>query len=917
MKTRSSLPFLWVLFVLLPGALLTVGLKTGANLYRLDCIRSTTQEVSREARTILSGALERTYIQDRFRNPENGAPPPREEIVFRPDLSPASAAVFQPLIEFLRNGREPSQEEFSDLRDILGWQFDLFRTREKPSVPIPVMWGSRKAFLIWANEPSKGSVQSGIHLRLVFPPTSWNLLRKSFQASVGRIHKGGVVDLSSKRWEKAKGTSMKDLRDALFLLEKRNQNTSIKPGSVVWAANFGPSMSLFLERALPIPARAIGPMTLACVLLLSLGLGTIGFLSLRSRVPDWPLRAKIAGLFAFIFLVPGSAISILFFGLLSDREQVLEQEAMRRAGENLLAFDEDFLEEERLCDRVFNSLLEHPTLKAGDFEAFRNHVRKLMAGDLVEYVEIRDWESSFLFQEGIIRKDTAMERLNRMISDRGISHHLNKPPSESISPKDAVAWTILENPEMGYLDFLKKPGTAQRFQFGNNRFYQFWKVLPQKPESRVAFGFVSRLHEQAAIHYLKGTLVRNRETRIFARERISGKWFPHPPSSRRALDELCEGISNSGQDQNTTILFKGSPHLVVGIPALRLFGFDLLALVPRDSFMRDLGELRRLVWIAFLAAFSVGVAATLYLARGILRPISDLMAGISRFGKGLYSDPIEIRGQDELARLAGAFNHLLEATQELNLAREVQDTLLPKIFSPPPGYEIRFLSRMSEIVGGDYLDCFPAGPDGIAMMVGDVSGHGISSALVMAMAKTVVSEHFRAKDRPEKLLDTMNRTLYDLTLERQMMAFSFCWIDCTTHTGRVTLGGAPQAILFEAATGGITQVGIPHYPLGITLKQQYRISEVPVRLGDILLIYTDGLVGALDPQDRSFGYDTFFETVRKNGHLPLNEFTRVIEEAVLNHTRGRPLPDDFSLIAVKRSSDPPPAQPPQEEVEEA
>ncbi len=240
----------------------------------------------------------------------------------------------------------------------------------------------------------------------------------------------------------------------------------------------------------------------------------------------------------------------------------------------------------------------------------------------------------------------------------------------------------------------------------------------------------------------------------------------------------------------------------------------------------------------------------------------------------------------------------IRVRDELEVARELQVDLLPHDVPPIPGYDFAHSYRTANEVGGDYYDLTPL-PDGrVALLVGDASGHGMAAGLVMAIANATLKTALDIDPRPERVLELLNRTLCRTGTSRTFMSVFYALLDPATGTLEHVCAGHPFPVL-RRADGTILELGCGGFPLGMKEPLELRPATVTLEPGDVLVLYTDGLAEALDPQGRrAFGYDRIADLTRDGGS------PRILHERILrafdSHVGGEPLLDDLTLLVAAR-----------------
>lgn len=241
--------------------------------------------------------------------------------------------------------------------------------------------------------------------------------------------------------------------------------------------------------------------------------------------------------------------------------------------------------------------------------------------------------------------------------------------------------------------------------------------------------------------------------------------------------------------------------------------------------------------------------------------------------------------------------------EELALARQVQRALIHGDLSQSGRFESAMLYEPAAAVGGDLVDCISLGGDSAVIYVADALGHGVAAALVMSVVRTAfhgalaVGGNSRT-DGPAGLLAAVNRTLVEM-LDRQYVTAACVRVDGATRVLRLCLAGHPPAFLLRRATGIVDQVPAAQVPLGIAPETPYADVELPFDDGDVLLLYTDGVVEPEDAAEVPFGRDRLRSLLGGLGQRPVAELVASIRQALAQHTLGAPLEDDLTILAVQ------------------
>jgi serine phosphatase RsbU (regulator of sigma subunit) len=238
---------------------------------------------------------------------------------------------------------------------------------------------------------------------------------------------------------------------------------------------------------------------------------------------------------------------------------------------------------------------------------------------------------------------------------------------------------------------------------------------------------------------------------------------------------------------------------------------------------------------------------------------------------------------------------------ELELARELQASLIPKTLPQPPGLALGADNEIANTVGGDIYDFIPL-PDGrLAVLFGDASGHGMAAGLVMAVAHAAFRTQLEVDAAPAAMFATLNRILCRTGSRR---AFFSCIYLLVSPDGTVTssVAGHPQALRFGPDGGVRERIGTGAYPLGIKSDLTWPTAVGRIEPGELLLLHSDGLSEARNAAGDEFGDARIEAATRVRIHLPPQDLADSLAAEVRAFRGAEIQDDDISIAVIRRTA---------------
>jgi len=240
----------------------------------------------------------------------------------------------------------------------------------------------------------------------------------------------------------------------------------------------------------------------------------------------------------------------------------------------------------------------------------------------------------------------------------------------------------------------------------------------------------------------------------------------------------------------------------------------------------------------------------------------------------------------------------LRLKQELEYAREIQLSMLPRQAPKVDWLDVAALSLPATEVGGDYYDYFDLGSDRLAVVVGDVTGHGVASGLVLSGIRSSLNLLRDEMGRPSEVLHRVNLMLKRTSAPRMHMTLGVVVLDRAERMATIATAGHPPVFLRRKG-GEVIEIGSGSFPLGAIESARYVEDRVELGPGDLLLIYSDGLVEAMSSDGEQFGWSRLRAVLESlDDSASANEIRDLILRTVWEFKGDAEQIDDVTMVVA-------------------
>jgi phosphoserine phosphatase RsbU/P len=365
-------------------------------------------------------------------------------------------------------------------------------------------------------------------------------------------------------------------------------------------------------------------------------------------------------------------------------------------------------------------------------------------------------------------------------------------------------------------------------------------------------------------------------------------------------------------------------------PDLALFYVSSRIVALNRQVLSSLGKYSSLYWtvfavvgVIFLVIELISLIISWRLTRSITTTVDKLNEATERVKAGDFSHRINLPAYDQLTALGEAFDGMTASVQrllreslektrlegELEIAREVQNRLFPQSAPEVAGLQLYGLCKPARMVSGDYYDFLRLGDARVALVVGDISGKGISAALLMATLQSALHAQFYDGHNGSpavwpaetaEVVSRLNRQLYASTPREKYVTLFYGVYDGATRKLAYTNAGHLPPVLFrrdriQRLEGGGTVVGL--FP-----SARYEQNEIEIEPGDLLLAFTDGMTEPENNYGQEFGEARLLDVAQRARTSPPEVMMNEIYRAVSDWTGSPELQDDMTLVVAAAQS---------------
>ena len=390
--------------------------------------------------------------------------------------------------------------------------------------------------------------------------------------------------------------------------------------------------------------------------------------------------------------------------------------------------------------------------------------------------------------------------------------------------------------------------------------------------------------------------------KLISSERGKREFIPNNFSDNKVLEKFIRRASDKPTDELEIINVDGEDYIAVSILGHNISEFSFVGLYPIKNIDSIINYKSCILWILGVFCLLLSISLAQLLTRNFINPMNNLQEGAYAVENRNFDHRISNLGNDEFGDVGNIFNNMMGSLKELEVAKIVQESMFPKPEFKQGNFSVYGKSITMIDVGGDYLDFFKVDDNSFSLLLGDVAGHGLGAAMIMAMAKASIIASSDSWKSPSAMLNLLHKVILGAKSAKQkkIMTFQYLHINSMTGENLYSCAGACSPFLIRHHENLVEEIKVPGAVLGAFKKAVYQEKSLDLKPGDALVFYTDGIIECKNQKGEMFGYDRLKEQLLLCWSDNPKEYYENIYKAYLNYVGSdKDAEDDLTIIVLQ------------------
>lgn len=604
------------------------------------------------------------------------------------------------------------------------------------------------------------------------------------------------------------------------------------------------------------------------------------------------IRLKLAFLFFFACGIPLLTLGIISKEYNLHKRMALIEEARGLSVENLLGIEQRYSSFLKNICNEYDEFIDKWSvgLKNNGLNKEYSNVLwdKLKEKEVYAFYCIASEAEYLSSQEGYIRYTGSLDNIkidseNSDLNNNNISNYRNDElkivniivkkvcsdfngtelDSYILNKLELIAETIIQKsfPEI-ISSVIETVGIIREWGVGTNTNMTYFKFIslfdPSKTDYIVLVCWRPATIQKRFVKEMLPNANRNEKNfKVIAYERFKQSFVPDIYNSNNELKKFARRAGIKPTEELEYINFQGENYIAVSVLGRQLSQYGFVGLYPVRNIDSIIYEQSSLLWILGLFCLILSAGLAQILTKSFINPLLTLQEGAMAIEERNFKHRLKELSPDEFGEVAGIFNNVMVGLEELEIAKIVQESMFPKPEFSLGRFTVYGKSVTMVDVGGDYLDFFKVDDNHLSVLVGDVAGHGVGAAVIMAMAKACILGGGGELSSPAAILNRLHKMILATKNQKQKKIMTFQYIHLNSETGEGLYGnaGACSPFLVRHKSGTVEELKMAGAALGAFKKAIYKEMPFKFEDEDTLVFYTDGIVECKDERGEMLGYN--------------------------------------------------------------
>lgn len=646
------------------------------------------------------------------------------------------------------------------------------------------------------------------------------------------------------------------------------------------------------------------------------------------------IRLKLAFLFFFATAIPILSLTIVSHEYNLHRRMALIEEARLWSIENLLGIEQRFMSYLKNIVIDLDKYVDEWSEKLKKEELNNEHGK--LIGKKLDSLGAYDFyccasESKIIATfEGLFKYTGSLEAINidkknsvfnselypyrcdelkvvNIITKKLCSDLNGKEiPSYILSKVEILAENIVQKtfPEIVY-EAVETIGTIKEWGLGKNTSMAYFKFISLFGKNQTDYILISSWRpRQLQESFIKSIIDKaNRNPKNFkfiAYERFYRQFVQSKYEKFDELRHFAKEANEKPTEELQIINLDGEDYIAVCFTGRELYRYSFVGLYPLSNVDRTIDEQSSMLWILIILCIVLAIGLAQLLTKSFVKPLLTLQEGALAIESRNFTHRLSLPNRDEFGEVGNIFNKVMVGLEELEIAKIVQESMFPKPEFNQGKFSIYGKTVTMRDVGGDYIDFFKVDGNSFSMLIGDVAGHGVGAAVIMAMAKAAVLGGGEELRSPALMLNNLHKMILATKSSKQKKIMTFQYLHINSETAQLVYGnaGGCSPWLVRHKIGIIEELKMSGAALGAFKKASYREMPIYMQPGDAIVFYTDGIIESKNKSGEMLGYNRFKLLLQSAWDKNPEKYYNNIYGEYINHVGIDAEADDDLTIAI-------------------